>query len=111
MNSCRTSIPRKRRGKTNKQTNKQRAARWQEIGGPWKVNGHLQEGEEGQAKITSLGEEGAWAERIGERVDPKVVHEDLQSLRFTPSLAKPDMVKEVGSEGPIHKMTQRNELG
>ena len=53
----------------------------------------FQEGEREQAKRASLGEvKGS----ISGRVDAKALHEDLQSLGFTPSLTKPKMGKEVG---------------
>ena len=42
-------------------------------------------------------------------MDAKALQDDLQSLGFTPSLAKPEMGKDVGSIAPIHEMTKRNE--
>ena len=50
-------------------------------------------GEVGQARTASLGEvEGS----MSGWVDAKAFQNDLQSLGFTPSLAKPEMGKEVG---------------
>ena len=47
----------------------------------------------GQARRASLEEvEGS----LGGRVDVKALQEDMQSLGFTPSLAKPEIGKEVG---------------
>ena len=55
--------------------------------------GRFQGEEGGLAKGTSLGE----VERsMSRRVDAKALQEDLQSLGFTQSLAKPEMGKEVG---------------
>ena len=55
--------------------------------------GRFQEIKGGQARRTSLKDvEGS----MSELVDPKALHDDLQSLGFTPSLAKPEMGKEVG---------------
>ena len=42
-------------------------------------------------------------------MDTKAVQELLRSLGFTPSLAKPEMGKEVGDKEPAHKMTEQNE--
>ena len=55
--------------------------------------GRFQRGEGGQARRASLGEvEGS----MGRRIDAKALQEDLQSLGFTPSLAKPEMGEEFG---------------
>ena len=54
--------------------------------------GRFQGGEEGQARRASLGE----VEGSVSGVDGKVLQEDLQSLGFTPSLAKSAIGKEVG---------------
>ena len=55
--------------------------------------GRFQGGKKGQARRASLGEvEGS----MSGRVDAKALQDDLQSLDFTPSLAKPEMGKEVG---------------
>ena len=51
------------------------------------------QGERGQAKTATLREiEGS----MSGRVDAKALQQDPQSLGFTPSLAKPEMEKEVG---------------
>ena len=53
----------------------------------------FQEGKEGQARRASLEQvEGS----MGGRVDAKALEDNLQSLGFTPSLAKPEIEKEVG---------------
>ena len=45
-------------------------------------------------------------------MDPKVPQENLESLGFIPSVAKPEMGKEVGGdEGPAHQQTGRNQSG
>ena len=44
-------------------------------------------------------------------MDAKVFQEDLQSLSFTLSLAKPKMERRLGNEGPAHKTTGRKEFG
>ena len=55
--------------------------------------GRLQGGDGGQARRTSPVEvEGS----MNGRVDAKALQMDLQSLGFTPSLAKPEIEKEVG---------------
>ena len=46
-----------------------------------------------KAKRISVAEIGA---RMSTLVDPNVLHENLESLGFSPSLAKPKMGKEVG---------------
>ena len=38
-------------------------------------------------------------------MEAKTLQDDLKSLGFTPSLAKPEMEKEVGDEEPAYKMT------
>ena len=53
----------------------------------------FQGGEGRQAKRASLRELG---ESMSGRVDVKAPKQDLESLGFTPSLAKPEMGKEVG---------------
>ena len=55
--------------------------------------GRLQGGKVGKAKTTSLGKV---EESMGGRVDAKALQEDLQSLGFSPSLAKPEIGKEAG---------------
>ena len=53
----------------------------------------FQRGEGGQARRASLGQvEGS----MSERVNAKVLQEDLESFGFTPSEAKHEMGKEVG---------------
>ena len=53
----------------------------------------FQGGKEGQAKRTSLEQvEGSMSRSL----DVKSLQDDLQSLGFTPSLAKPEIEKEVG---------------
>ena len=42
-------------------------------------------------------------------MDAKALQVDLQGFGFTPSLAKPEMGKEVGRRKAAHKMTERNE--
>ena len=42
-------------------------------------------------------------------MDAKALQEDLESLGFTPSPAKPEMGKRMRNEKPTHKMTERNE--
>ena len=42
-------------------------------------------------------------------MDAKALQEDLHSLGFAPSLAKPEMRKRFGDEGPAYNMTERNE--
>ena len=55
--------------------------------------GRFQEGKGGQTTRASLGQvEGS----MSGRVDAKALQDDLQSLGFTPSLAKPKIGKEVG---------------
>ena len=55
--------------------------------------GRFQGGKERQARRASLGEvEGS----ISGKVDAKALQDNLQSLGFTPSLAKPETGKEVG---------------
>ena len=44
-------------------------------------------------------------------MDAKAFQEDLKSLGFTPSIAKPEMGRKLGEERPAHKMTERNESG
>ena len=39
-------------------------------------------------------------------MDGKTLQEDLKSLGFTPSLAKPETGKEVGKQEPVHKMKE-----
>ena len=55
--------------------------------------GRFQGGERGQATRASL--EGVEGSMSG-RVDAKALQDDLQSLSFTTSLAKPEIVTEVG---------------
>ena len=55
--------------------------------------GGCQGGEEGQASRIFLAEV---KEDMSGRVDTKALQGDVQSLGFTPSLAKPEMGKEVG---------------
>ena len=55
--------------------------------------GRFQGGEGGRARNASLGEV---QESMTGRVDAKALQDDLQSLGFTPSLAKPEIGKEVG---------------
>ena len=55
--------------------------------------GRFQGGKGGQGNKTSIGEEG---KSISGQVDAKVVQVDLESLDFTPSLAKREMGKKVG---------------
>ena len=43
-------------------------------------------------------------------MDAKALQDDVQSLCFTPSIAKPEMGKEVGKVS-AHKMTERKESG
>ena len=62
-------------------------------------NGEFQGGEGGQARKASLGEV---EESISWLVDAKALQEDLQSLGFTPSLAKPEMGKEAGRRRTAH---------
>ena len=57
--------------------------------------GRFQGGEGGQARRASLGEA---EENMSRQVDAKALQEDRQSFCFTPSLAKPEMVKEVGRQ-------------
>ena len=47
-------------------------------------------------------------ERVGGRI---VLEEELKILGFTPSLTKPEMVKEVEDGDPARELTGRNELG
>ena len=55
--------------------------------------GRFQGGKRGQARRASINEvEGS----ITRRVDKKGLQDDLQSLGFTPSLAKPEIGNEVG---------------
>ena len=56
--------------------------------------GRFQGGKGGQVRRASLGEEGI----MSGCVDAKALQNDLQSLGFTPSLAKPEMGKEVGKQ-------------
>ena len=42
-------------------------------------------------------------------MDAKALQDDLQSLGFTSSLAKPEMGKEVGRRRATHKMKEWNE--
>ena len=81
-----------------------RAAPWRDRGGLERVHGEkrlgsavnegkFQGGKGGQAKRASLEEvEGCMIELV----DAKTLQEDVQSLDFTSSLAKPEMGKEVG---------------
>ena len=63
----------------------------------------FQGGKRGQAVRASLGEvEGS----ISGCVQAKALQDDLQSLGFTPSLAKPEMRKRLGGDGLTHKMTE-----
>ena len=56
-------------------------------------DGRFQGGKGGQARRASLEEvEGSMSGRL----DAKALQDDLQSLSFTPSLAKPKIGKEVG---------------
>ena len=55
--------------------------------------GRFQGGKGGQARKASLGEV---EESISRGVEAKALQEDLQSLGFTPGVAKPKMEKEVG---------------
>ena len=65
--------------------------------------------EERQTKErTSLAEVGG---SMSGRADTKALQEDLQSLGFTPSLAKLEMGRLMGDEGPAHKKTGKNESG
>ena len=57
--------------------------------------GRFQRGKGGYARRASLGEV---EESMSRWVDAKALQEDLQSLGFTPSLAKPEMGKEVGRQ-------------
>ena len=54
------------------------------------MEGSFQGGEGGQANRTFIGES------MSGLVHPKALQEDLQSLAFTPSLAKPEMGKKGG---------------
>ena len=57
--------------------------------------GRCQGGEGGQARRAFLGEvEGS----MSSLVDAKALQDDLQSLGFTPSLAKPEMGKKFGRQ-------------
>ena len=58
-----------------------------------KKKGKYQKRDGEQVKRTSLGEVGA---SMSGRVDAKVLQEDLKSLGFTSSLAKPEKGKEAG---------------
>ena len=70
-----------------------RAGAWRGKGGLYSKEGSIQKREGGQARKTSLGEvEGS----MSRRVDTKALQDNLQSPGFTPSLAKPEMEKEVG---------------
>ena len=60
--------------------------------------GRFQGGQGGQARRDSLGEV---EEGMSWRVDAKALQDDLQSLNFTPSLAKPAMKKEAGRRRAI----------
>ena len=42
-------------------------------------------------------------------MDVKTLQQELQSLGFTSSLAKPKMGRRLGDKGPAHKMRERNE--
>ena len=44
-------------------------------------------------------------------MDAKALQDNLKSLGFTPSLAKPEIGKEVGRKKPAHKMIERNKSG
>ena len=44
-------------------------------------------------------------------MDENALQDDLQSLGFTSSLAKPEMGKSLGDKEPAHDMTERNESG
>ena len=44
-------------------------------------------------------------------MEAEAFQEDLESFGFTPSLAKPEMERRLGDEGPTHKMTERNKSG
>ena len=55
--------------------------------------GRFQGRERGQARRASIGEV---EESMSAQVDAKAFQEDLQSLGFTPSMAKPEMGKQVG---------------
>ena len=44
-------------------------------------------------------------------MDPKALQEDLPCLGFIPSLAKPEMGRRLGDEGPTYKKKERNESG
>ena len=44
-------------------------------------------------------------------MDAKALQDDLQNLGFTPSLAKPEMGKEVVRQKAPHKQTGLNESG
>ena len=69
-----------------------RAGVWKEKSDSTVKKSRFQGGEGGQAKKASLGEvEGS----MSGSVDAKALQDDLQSLGFTPSLAKPEMGKEV----------------
>ena len=59
--------------------------------------GKFQGGERGKARRASLEQvEGS----MSELVDAKALQENLQSLGFTPSLANPEIEKEVGRRRP-----------
>ena len=68
--------------------------------------GRFQGGEGGQARRASLGEVKGSMSGL---VDAKILQKNLQSLHFTPSLAKPEMETEVGRQRAAYKMTERNE--
>ena len=57
--------------------------------------GIFQGGKGGQARRASQQEEEGSMSRL---VDAKALQDDLQSLGFTPSLAKPEIGKEVGRQ-------------
>ena len=44
-------------------------------------------------------------------MEAKALYEDLGSPGFTPSLAKPEMLKEVGYEERAYTLTRYNESG
>ena len=70
-----------------------RAKAWSGKGGLDREEGRFQGGQGGQATRASLGQvEGS----MSESVDARALLDDLQSLGFTPSLAKPEIRKEVG---------------
>ena len=60
--------------------------------------------EEGARWVTPQGLEHR-SQRVA-NVDAKALQDDLQSLGFTPSLAKPEMGKRLENEVPVHKIKE-----